>query len=104
LNLSSSIGINIKLYLQNLFIRAIFYIDQNKYPDLKARINFLDVEVIGEAVFYFPYLIISLTLIIGIIVFIFINIDKYGLIVLGTFLFFITTIILFGIYAYRLMR
>lgn len=52
--------------------------------------------MIGEAVYYLPYMIISLSLIIGIIVFIFIYIGKYGAIALGVFVAIILSLVILG--------
>jgi hypothetical protein len=85
-------------------MRVIFYVNEDKFPQLKHRLKYLDVELIGEALFYIPYFIISLIIVIGVIVFVFININEYGCVVLGVYIFFISIIGISGRMAYLGMK
>jgi len=56
-------------------MRFIFYIDEDKFPQLKNRVKYLDTELIGEALFYVPYFITSAVIVIGCLVFMFLQIN-----------------------------
>jgi len=95
---------NVKLHLQNTFMRTIFYLQEDKYPALKGRIKYLDVDLIGEALFYVPYLITSIILVVGALAFTFIYVSPYSLIVIGVYLVLWIGIALTGYIAYGNMK
>jgi hypothetical protein len=69
LSLSSNIALNIKLYLQNTFMRAVFA-SRSFSPSAK----YMDADLIAEAFYYIPYLITSQIIIIGDLVFVFLQV------------------------------
>jgi hypothetical protein len=81
LSLSSNIALNIKLYLQNTFMRAVFA-SRSFSPSAK----YMDADLIAEAFYYIPYLITSQIIIIGDLVFVFLQVGVYGCIVLGIYI------------------
>ena len=80
LNLSSNIALNIKIYLQNTFMQAVF-----ACSSFSPAAKYLDVDLIAEAFYYVPYLITSQIIIFGDIVFVFLQVGVYGCIVLGIY-------------------
>lgn len=81
LSLSSNIALNIKLYLQNTFMRAVF-----GSRSFSPAAKYMDADLIAEAFYYLPYLITSQIIIIGDIVFVFLQVGAYGCIVLGIYI------------------
>ena len=104
LNLSSNIAINMKLYLQNVFMRLIYLIDDQKYPHLHHALAYLDLNLIGEALFYIPYFFVSAILVVGIIVFVFLNVGGYACIIMAIYIFLWAGIALMGYLAYYRMK
>ena len=81
LNLSSNIALNIKVYLQNTFMQAVF-----ACSSFSPAAKYMDVDLIAEAFYYVPYLITSQIIIFGDIVFVFLQVGVYGCIVLGIYI------------------
>ena len=91
--LSNNIALNIRVSLENYYMRLIFMVDSE---DLHTKINkfrFLVIEHITDGVIFFPYLFISFLIIAGIIGLIFVLRPLYGLVVLITFAIFMVILI-----------
>jgi hypothetical protein len=80
-------------------MRAVFA-SNNFSPSAK----YLDVDLIGEAFYYIPYLITSQIIIIGDIVFVFLQVGVYGCIVLGIYVILYLLIAVCGKLAFEIMR
>ena len=63
-----------------------------------------DVDLVGEAFYYIPYLITSQIIIIGDIVFVFLQVGVYGCIVMGVYIILYVIIILLGWIAFRTLK
>ena len=85
--------------MQNTFMRAAFACN-NFSPSAK----YLDVDLIGEAFYYIPYLITSQIIVIGDIVFVFLQIGVYGCIVMGIYIVLYIFIIVCGRVAFQIMK
>ena len=81
MNLSNNIALNVKIYMQNSFMRAVFACKR-----FSPSSKYFDVDLIGEALYYIPYLITSQIIIIGDIVFVFLQVGVYGCIVLAIYI------------------
>lgn len=103
--LTNNIAINIKVGMENLFMRAIFFLDYNQEELNMHRMRFLAIESFIEGIVFIPYALISLSIIIGVCVLIFILNNRYGFVFFGIFIFFLVihTLILVFVY-YRLKR
>lgn len=99
LSLSNNISLNIKIYMQNTFMRAAFACN-NFSPSAK----YLDVDLIGEAFYYIPYLITSQIIIIGDIVFVFLQVGVYGCIIMAIYMVLYIVIIICGRLAFQIMK
>lgn len=105
LSLSSNIALNVKLYLHNTFMRVVFYTDPLQTDvKIKKKSKYLDVDLIGEAIYYIPYLIISQIIVIGVIVFVFTYTAVYGCIILSIFIIMYILIGICGKLALQTMR
>ncbi len=80
-------------------MRAIFYCNKSS-PSAK----YLDVDIIGEGFYYIPYLITSQIIVIGTIVFTFLQVGVYGCIVLGIYIIMYISILICGKIAYNTMK
>lgn len=80
LSLSSNIALNIKIYLQNTFMSAVF-----ASRAFSPAAKYMDADLIAEAFYYLPYLITSQIIIVGDVVFVFLQVGVYGCIVLGIY-------------------
>jgi hypothetical protein len=99
LNLSSNIALNIKIYMQNTFMRAVF-----ACTSFSPAAKYMDVDLIAEAFYYLPYLITSQIIIIGDIVFVFLQVGVYGCIVLGIYVITYIAIAICGKVAFDILR
>ncbi len=99
LNLSSNIALNIKIYLQNTFMQAVF-----ACSSFSPAAKYLDVDLIAEAFYYVPYLITSQIIIFGDIVFVFLQVGVYGCIVLGIYVLLYIVIAFCAKTAFDIMR
>lgn len=67
--------------MQNTFMRAVFACNS-----FSPSAKYMDVDLIAEAFYYIPYLITSQIIIIGDIVFVFLQVGEYGCIILGIYI------------------
>jgi hypothetical protein len=98
LNLSSNIALNIKIYIQNSFMRAVFACNS-----FSPSAKYMDADLVAEAFYYIPYLITSQIIIIGDIVFVFLQVGVYGCIILGIYIFMYLAILLCAKTAYEVL-
>lgn len=85
--------------MQNTFMRATFACN-NFSPSAK----YLDSDLIGQAFYYIPYLITSQIIIIGDIVFVFIQVGAYGCIIMGIYIIMYIFIGICGKLSFTIMR
>ncbi len=100
ISLASNVALNIRVNLENLYMRIIFMVNNDDFNTNLFKFRYLDIEPIIEAVILMPYMLISFFTIIGIIVLVFILNATYGFIVFGIFLlgFIVITLLMIAIY------
>ena len=64
----------------------------------------MDVDLVGEAIYYIPYIITSIILVLGAVGLTFIYVSPYAVIVVGIYLFLISMILLIGRFSLHNMK
>lgn len=84
--------------MQNTFMRAVFACNT-----FSPSAKYLDVDLMAEAFYYIPYLITSQIIIIGGIVFVFLQVGAYGFIILGIYIVMYLSILFCGKTAFEIL-
>jgi hypothetical protein len=102
--LTNNIAINVKVGLENMFMRAIFFLNSSEEELNMHRMRFLSIEALIEAIIFVPYAIVSISTIIGVAVLIFVLNNYYGFVFFGLFLTFIIFHLIILIVVYQKLR